>query len=105
MVNCSNYRIGACLLGTCPNDRPECCQECSLDDCCPDRDCHGPDGKTQYAAGYINAADYDWLKLPIDDAIKKIDAYKLWALKKGSLYFAGVAQGAWDQLMGRELTA
>lgn len=59
----------------------------------------------KYLEGYESAADFDWLTLPIDDAIKIIDAYKHRALKNGKPFFAGVAQGAWDQLMGRELTA
>lgn len=59
----------------------------------------------KYQEGYEDGANQDWQCLPIDNAIKIIDAYKHRALKKGSLYFAGLAQGAWDQLMGRGLTA
>jgi hypothetical protein len=101
LVNCSNYRIGACMQGTCPNDRPECCQECNLVDCCPDRDCSGPDNQTRYAAGYNSAAEYDWSVIPLQEAIKRIDAYKTMAIKYRNEFYAGIAQGGWDLLLRR----
>lgn len=38
MVNCSNYRMGACMHGECAVGRPTCCI---------DEACGGPDGKGQ----------------------------------------------------------
>lgn len=45
MVNCSDYRMGACLHGECVINRPTCCFECNLLECCKDEACSGPDGK------------------------------------------------------------
>lgn len=42
MVDCSNYRSGACMLGECSIGNAECCQACSVD--CSDK-CNTPDGK------------------------------------------------------------
>lgn len=45
MVDCSNYRMGACMHGECAVGRPTCCSDCDLSDCCIDKDCGEPDGK------------------------------------------------------------
>lgn len=42
MVDCSNYRLGACMHGECSIGYAECCQTCSVD-CCDK--CNTPDGK------------------------------------------------------------
>ena len=69
MVNCSNYRKGACVNSSCPNDKPECCQECDMKPCCTDHDCGGPDQQTNYARGYISVNPLDWSTIPVDEAI------------------------------------
>lgn len=105
MVNCSNYRMGACMNGSCPNDKPECCQECDIKACCTDRDCGGPDQQTRYTRGYMSVSPLDWSTIPVDEAIKRIDAYKSMAFTRGNEFYAGVAEGAWNYLMQRELVA
>lgn len=61
--------------------------------------------ESRYVAGYNSVADFDWSRIPFEIAVKQIDAYKNMALKRGNEFFAGVAQGAWDQLVQRELVA
>ena len=58
-----------------------------------------------YETGYQDADAYDWSKLPLSMAFELVDGYKLRALQTGNEYFAGLAQGAEDLVMGRVIEA
>jgi len=47
-----------------------------------------------YKQGYQDALIFDWSKVPLQIIFEMIDGYKLWAVKTGNVYFAGLAKGA-----------
>ena len=47
-----------------------------------------------YKQGYQDALIFDWTKVPLHTIFEMVDGYKLWAVKTGNVYFAGLAKGA-----------
>ncbi len=60
---------------------------------------------SMFQLGYQDASEFNWNSLPLDNAFQLIDIYKVRALEKGNEYFAGLAQGAQDLVMQRQVAA
>lgn len=56
-----------------------------------------------FQKGYQDASDISWNTMPLTSVVPVIDSYRELALRHGSLYIAGFAQGAWDLLMARRI--
>lgn len=56
-----------------------------------------------YAKGYQDAAELQWETFPLEMVADVIDGYRAMAVQYGSKYIAGMAQGAWDIFVSREL--
>lgn len=56
-----------------------------------------------FAKGYQDAAELKWETFPTEMTVDVIDAYRAMAVQYGSKYIAGIAQGAWDLFVSREL--